>query len=155
MIGTDGKGLKVLTDGKGNNGFPSWAPDGRRLVYRTSGGTTSGLVILDVETGEARELKTGSTRDNFPAWSPDGDRIAFTNYQGGDHEICTIKPDGTELRRLTHSSGNDAHCAWSPDGKWIASPARGRFKDEAALHPHNAQPNGQTPCGPTARTSVS
>lgn len=144
VVGTDGKGLRMLTDGKGNNGFPSWAPDGRRLVYRSSGGTTRGLVILDVETGEAKELKTGSTRDNFPAWSPDGERIAFTSFQEGDYEVCTVKPDGTDLRRLTHSPGNDAHCAWSPDSKWVAfSSSRGGFKDEAALHPHNAQPYGQ------------
>ena len=45
---------------------------------------------------------------------------------------------------LTHSPGNDAHCAWSPDSKWVAfSSSRGGFKDEAALHPHNAQPYGQ------------
>jgi hypothetical protein len=63
VIGTDGKGLKVLTGGKGNNGFPSWSPDGRRLVYHASDGKTGGLFILDVKTGEAKALKTGSPRD--------------------------------------------------------------------------------------------
>jgi len=143
LIGSDGRGLKVLTEGRGNNGFPSWSPDGRRLVYHSSDGKKSGLVILDVETGEAREPKTGSPHDNFPAWSPAGDLIAFTSYQEGDYEICTIKPDGTGLKRLTHSPGNDAHCAWSWDGKWIAfTSARGGFNDEAALHPYNGQPYG-------------
>jgi Tol biopolymer transport system component len=144
VIGTDGSGLRVLTNSKGNNGFPGWSPDGRRLVYRSSDGKTSRLFILDVETGESKELKTGSTHDNFPAWSPAGDLIAFTSYRDGDYEIYTIKPDGTGLARLTHSPGNDAHCAWSPDAKWIAfASARGGFKDEAALHPYNGQPYGQ------------
>ena len=144
VIGTDGKGLKVLTDGKGNHGFPSWAPDGRRLVYRTSDGKAGGLFILDVETGKAKELKTGSTRVNFPAWSPTDDLIAFTGYLDGDYEICTIRADGSGFKRLTHSPGNDAHCAWSPDGKWIAFvSARGGFKDEVALHPYNGQAYGQ------------
>jgi TolB protein len=144
VIGADGKGLKVLTNGKGNNGFPSWAPDGHRLVYRPSGGKTSGLFILDVETGKSKELTTGPTHDNFPAWSPTDDLVAFTSYLDGDYEICTIRPDGTGFKRLTHSPGNDAHCAWSPDGQWIAfSSARGGFKDEAALHPYNPQPYGQ------------
>src|SRR5262249_10111500 len=69
VIGTDGSGFKVLTDGKGNNGFPSWAPDGQRLVYRSSGGQTSKLIVLNTETGAATELDTGSARNNFPAWS--------------------------------------------------------------------------------------
>ena len=36
-----------------------------------------------------------------------------------------------------------AHCAWSPDAKWLVfSGARGGYKDESALHPHNPQPYG-------------
>jgi Tol biopolymer transport system component len=144
VFGADGKGLRVLTDGKGNSGFPSWAPDGRHLVYRSSDGKTGGLFILAVETGEAKPLKTGSVRDNFPAWSPTGDLIAFTSYLDGDYEICTIRPDGTGFTRLTHSPGNDAHCAWSPDGKWIAFVSqRGGFIDEVTLHPYNAQAYGK------------
>jgi Tol biopolymer transport system component len=144
VIGADGKALKVLTDGKGNNGFPSWSPDGRHLVFRSSDGKTGGLFILDVETGESKALKTGSVRDNFPTWSPTGDLIAFTSYLDGDYEICTIKPDGTAFKRLTQSPGNDAHSAWSPDGKWIAfASQRGGFTDEVTLHPYNGQAYGK------------
>lgn len=56
----------------------------------------------------------------------------------------TMRPDGGDLKRLTRSPGNDAHCAWSSDGKWIAfASARGGFRDEALLHPHNTQPDGE------------
>jgi TolB protein len=144
VMDADGKNLKVLTDGKGNYGFPSWSPDGREIVCRVSDGKTSGLMILDAETGKSRELKTGSTQVNFPAWSPAGDVIAFTNYIDGDYELCTIKPDGSGFKRLTNSPGSDAHCGWSSDGKWIAfTSGRGGFQDEAPLHPHNAQPYGK------------
>src|SRR5262249_32419652 len=109
-----------------------------------SDGTTSRLFILDIESGDSKELKTGSALVNFPAWSPVDDLIAFTNYMDGDYEICTIKPDGTNFKRITNSPGSDAHCAWSPDGKWIAfTSGRGGFQDEAPLHPYNAQPYGQ------------
>jgi Tol biopolymer transport system component len=139
----DGTGVKVLTNGLGNYGFPSWSPDGRRIVCRSSGAAGDGLFIIDIETSEVTPLITGSHHDNFPSWSPIGDLIVFTSNRDGDYEIYTIKPDGTELRRLTHSPGNDAHCAWSPDGKWIAfASARGGFKDESALHPYNPQPYG-------------
>ncbi len=144
VVERDGSGLKILTDGKGNFGFPSWSPDGREIVYRSSTKGSMGLFILALETGEVRALTTGSSHDNFPAWSPKGDRIAFTGYRDGNYDLYTIKPDGTDMRRLTDDPGNDAHCAWSSDGEWIAfTSARGGFKDESILHPRHPQSYGE------------
>ncbi len=143
VVNADGTGLRLLTNGNANSGFPSWSPDGRHIVYRTSDGKVRGLFIIDIDTSESRPLVTGATADNFPQWSPLGDRIAFTSFREGDYDIYSIKPDGTDLKRLTSAPGNDAHCTWSPDGNWIAfSSQRQGFKDEAALHPYNAQPYG-------------
>jgi Tol biopolymer transport system component len=143
MINSDGSHLKILTDGSGNFGFPSWSPDGKKIVYRASGGKTEGLFIVDVETRMIDTL-TRDSPDNFPGWSPKGDLIAFTSKRDGDYDIYTIQPDGRGLKRLTNTPGNDAHSAWSPDGEWIAfSSARGGFKDESVLHPLNPQPYGE------------
>lgn len=143
VVNPDGSGLKILTDGSANVGFPSWSPDGTQIVYRASGKDRQGLFVITVATGTVRALTTDSSHDNFPAWSPRGDRIAFTRFFESDYELYTIKPDGTGTRRVTNHRGNDAHGAWSPDGEWLAfSSARGGFKDEAALHPGNAQPYG-------------
>ncbi len=144
VIGFDGTGLKVLTDGKGNYGFPSWSKDGRQIVYRESSADRHALRILDVVTGHSRILLTGSAHYNFPAWSPTRDLIAFTADIDGDYEIYSIRPDGTDLRRLTTSPGNDAHAVWSWDGEWLAfTSVREGFKDEAALHIGNPQPAGE------------
>ncbi len=139
-----GGDLKVLTDGAGNYGFPSWSPDGRQIVFRKAGGSGNALEIVDAASGARRPLLSGAAHYNFPAWSPVSDRIAFTADIGGDYEIWTVGADGSGLRRLTNSPGNDAHNSWSPDGKWIAfASARGGFKDEALLHPANPQPYGE------------
>jgi TolB protein len=144
LIKPDGSGFRMITDGEANNGFPSWSPDGKRIVYRADGRRSRGLMILSMENGEITPLNTGGQYDNFPAWSPRGDLIAFTSYRGGDYDIYTIKPDGTGLRRLTNSSGNDAHCVWSPDGEWIIfSSSRMGFKDEAELVYRIPQPYGE------------
>ena len=143
VVNRDGSGLRILTDGSANFGFPSWSPDGGQIVYRASGKDNLGLFVMTVATRAVRPLTPGSSHDNFPAWSPQGDRIAFTRFFDGDYELYTIRPDGSDTRRVTNQPGNDAHCAWSPDGEWIAfTSARGGFKDEAALHPGNPQPYG-------------
>jgi Tol biopolymer transport system component len=131
IVAADGSGLRMLTSGDRNIGFPSFAPDGKRLVARVVQPRSKHLVILDIETSSMTPLTSGPSTDNFPAWSPKGDRILFTSDRDGDWELYTIRPDGRDLRRLTHSPGNDAHATWSHDGEWIAfASARGGFKDE-------------------------
>ena len=145
LIHPDGSGLKELTHGERNDGFPSWSPDGKRVVFRTADKAGKGLRIANVETGEIKILTEGDHTDNFPDWSPKGDWICFTsNREDRDYEIYAIRADGTGLKRLTHLPGNDAHSTWSPDGEWIAfSSGRAGFKDEMALHPHNPQSYGE------------
>jgi Tol biopolymer transport system component len=130
MIKPDGSGYREVTSGPSNNSFPSMAPDGKRIVYRSFGPDGSeGLRILNLETRVVTTLTTGY--DNFPLWSPRGDLILFSRLTGGNYEICTIKPDGTGVKQLTHTRGNDAHQAWSPDGEYILfASSRMGFKDE-------------------------
>lgn len=145
LIAPDGSGFKEITHGERNDGFPSWAPDGKHIVFRAVDKDGKGLRIVDIETGEMRVLTQGSHTDNFPEWSPQGDWICFTsNREDHDYEIYRIRPDGTGVQRLTRLPGNDAHSSWSPDGRWIAfSSGRAGFKDEMALHPHNPQSYGE------------
>jgi TolB protein len=144
IIRPDGTGLHILASTGEHAGFPSWSPDGKRLVYRAADGLGKGLRIVDIETERVTPLTSGPHNDNFPAWSPLGDRIAFTSDRDGSYEIHIIRVDGTDLKRLTRSPHSAAHCSWSPDGKWIAFTSTGfGFKDEAFLHPGNAQPDGE------------
>jgi Tol biopolymer transport system component len=144
VVGADGKGFTLLTEATGNYNFPSWSPDGRRIVFRAQDDRGKGLRILDVNTGQVAVLTDREGQnDNFPAWSPKGDEIAFASDRDGDWEIYAIRPDGTGVRRITHIPGNDAHPSWSPDGTWIAfATGRAGFRDEMALHPHNPQSYG-------------
>jgi Tol biopolymer transport system component len=139
LVRPDGTDSQVLTSGSRNDGFPSWSPDGRRIVYRSTerlgaDRVVKHLRILDVATRRDRALADGGHDDNFPAWSPDGDRIAFTSDRAGPFNLYVIRPDGTGLQRLTDAAGRDAHCCWSADGKWLFfSGDRGGHKDEPGL----------------------
>ena len=129
MVNPDGSGFREITKDANNNGFPSMAPDGIRLVYRTFGADGDGLRIINIETSTVTRLTSGY--DNFPLWSPRGDRIMFSRVANGDYEIYTIAPDGTGEKRLTAARGNDAHQGWSADGEHIVfASSRMGFKDE-------------------------
>jgi len=59
---------KQLTS-EGENEDPSWAPDGRHLVFSSSRSGEKQLWILDAESGRARQL-THNKGARLAAWSP-------------------------------------------------------------------------------------
>jgi Tol biopolymer transport system component len=132
IVNADGTGFHLVTSGNSNNAFASFGPDGKHIVYRTTGPDADGLRIMNIEDHSIKVLT--NEWDNFPVWSPRGDLIAFVRREGVDFHVYTIHPDGTGLKQLTDTKGNDAHLAWSPDGeRLLFCSSRMGFKDEALL----------------------
>jgi Tol biopolymer transport system component len=141
ILNADGTGFHTLTSGANNNAFASFSPDGKHLVYRTSGPDGEGLRIMDTDGSHVTNLT--AEYDNFPVWSPRGDTIAFIRRVGSNFNIFTIHSDGSALKQLSTTHGNDAHLAWSPDGTRILfTSGRMGFKDEALLT-GSPQPYGE------------
>ncbi|KPM43159.1 hypothetical protein AK830_g3399 [Neonectria ditissima] len=152
LFDINGSKPRNLTDGTLNAGFPSFSPDGTKLVYRLWDWNNGplGLHTMDIASGRSTRITDGW--DNTPGWSPDGELIVFTrqtNWTSGNSwevdrfDICTVKPDGTELKVLTESQANDAHAVWSPDGRIMYSSGMYGFRDESALYDGTFQPYGQ------------
>jgi Tol biopolymer transport system component len=126
VMDADGSDRRALTAGN----WPSWSPDGKRIVYTVYSGSEVGrLYVMDAD-GSGRHWLGGSLIRRLsgfadgeePAWSPEGERIAFSSSVGMDNaEIFVMNPDGSEWRRLTDIPGADHWPpTWAPDGRRIA-----------------------------------
>jgi Tol biopolymer transport system component/DNA-binding winged helix-turn-helix (wHTH) protein len=124
VMNADGSGRSLLvTDGdqsKETAGWPSWAPDGIRvLVQRNTSGART-LWWVDLAT---RHLTPTDLAKNMqsPRLSPDGREIAYWMIEAnGSANIWTQALDGGSPRRVTADAEAISYPWWSPDGQWLA-----------------------------------
>ena len=107
--------------------FPSWSPDGHRIVCSTADfvwvearETTGRLLILPAagSASEPAEVKVDIDDAVQPRWSPHGRRIAFWSMRS-DRDIWTVPAAGGAAVRVTEGSSSDWHPVWSPDGRYL------------------------------------
>jgi Tol biopolymer transport system component len=143
-VAPDGAGLTKLTRGAGNNGFPAFSPDGKRLVFR-SGRDKVGknLYVMNADGSDVTRLTEGKWTDSMCDWSPTGEWIVFASDRDGSFAIWLVRPDGGGLHKLIGGGGRNNHPHFSPDGKWVvfASQRAGYSAEEISL-PRQPQPYG-------------
>ena len=108
-----------LTD-KGYLDFdPAWSPDGRTIIFASSGRPdTEELTLFSVPSsgGEISQLTDGLRGFYTPEYSPDGKTIAATCDSAS---ICLMDADGSNVRFVLESNYADGFYwdpQWSPDG---------------------------------------
>jgi Tol biopolymer transport system component len=122
-VAADGSDARRVTDdGDPQLGsfdrFPSFSPDGSRIVFAHGSFNSSSIQVTDARGGGERTALDSLA--GMPAWSPDGARIAYADGRtikavaasGGAPEMIA-----TGLPAVSCGSGG---LAWSPDGTRIA-----------------------------------
>ena len=139
--------VNLTPNSPGNDGFPSFSGDGRRLVWRSGRTGNFDIFMMNSDGAGIRNLTDNPANDTFPAFSPLSNEIVFSSNRDGkldektgNHtfELYTlqIKPDGAPgaLRRLTRTQGQNAHPQYSPDGEWVIfTSEQGGINDEEPL----------------------
>jgi len=105
---------------------PSWARNGRSILFRRSGPGRISTIWQMGALGESPALRFAPPHPPlYPSWSPDRRRIAFAGILSPtgdtDRGVFTMNADGSGLTTLFDVAGTyDSAPAWSPDGTQIA-----------------------------------
>jgi TolB protein len=104
---------------------PNWTPDGKALIYNTSGSSPEHrgrLVRFDLATRSRTIIDTGFAirNNNDHVLSFDGTRLAISDQSQGNGEstIYTLPATGGTPKRITRLTPSYMH-GWSPDGRFL------------------------------------
>jgi Tol biopolymer transport system component len=117
---SDGNPERV-TIAPGQDGFPSWSPDGHHLAYMRFADGATNIWAIPSSGGLAMQLTKEGLNQGI-AWAPDSDHIAYAWIQGEGEDpelwLTSLSRPGDARMILEKSSGNYPE-AWSRDGKVI------------------------------------
>ena len=111
--------VTVLAAEPGIKMSPSFAPDGRQLVYswQRPGSGEAHLYVRGTGGGAPRAITSGPARDLYPSWSPGAAMIAFERLSGDACGVFVIAPDGSGEREIGRCDfGAAGPMAWARDG---------------------------------------
>ncbi|MQA32620.1 S9 family peptidase [Modestobacter roseus] len=149
LLPVDGGEAERVTALPAGAGAAVWSPDGGRIAFtapvrpetdehdpvpvtrigfKADGvgllrGTRQHLHVLDLATGEVRQLTDGDWDAGRPAWSPDGARLAFAAATDPDADLThrtpvhVIDAAGGPPRRVGDGLGVAGPVLWTADGE--------------------------------------
>jgi Tol biopolymer transport system component len=105
---------------------PSFAPDGRRVVFSALQGGLLDLWTYDLASGERQRLTRDAFAELHPVFSPDGRKVAFTTdrfstrldaLEFGNYRLGLLDVASGAVEELPGYAGaRHSNPQWSPDG---------------------------------------
>ena len=124
-----GKILPIIIK-KGLSLIGGVSPDGKALVFTSSGGVNPSIYIYNLETQQKTQITNKASVDGSPSYSPDGKYITFVSNRAGNPQIYVMELATGQTRPLTKKFNWSDTPQWSPTGEWIVFSGR-----EAPFHP--------------------
>jgi TolB protein len=112
VVGIDGLGIRRIS----NDSYadrPTWSPPPfNEIAYAARTGPGYDIKVLNVASGETRQITFGEGSNESPAWAPNGRHLAFTSTRAGRTQVFTVDRDGKNVRQITRD-GNNYFPHWS------------------------------------------
>jgi TolB protein len=112
VINPDGSGLRRISQ-ESYADRATWSPAPyNEIAFSARTGPGFDIKILNIASGETRQITFGEGTNESPAWSPNGRHLAFMSTRAGRSQIFTVDRDGRNLRQVT-KDGNNFTPNWS------------------------------------------
>ncbi len=120
VIDIDGTNMKQLTHNDVDDGHPTWAPNGKQIVFTGMVDDIYQIFSVDAGGGTVQQLTfTGTGSHYHPTFSSDGKRIIYVSNAHNHYTLWVINTDGTNKIQLTNHIGAHFEPSLSTDGKTL------------------------------------
>ena len=125
LIDSDGNNRRQLTSGKVIDCYPSWTPDGEKVLFVSNRGGQWDIWSIKKDGSELTRLTDNQDKDYSPRATPDGKHILFfstpTSSEAGyiTESVWIMDMDGKDAKRLTSGGKGDWYPSMHPDGNEI------------------------------------
>ncbi|NIS81633.1 MAG: hypothetical protein GTO14_15830 [Anaerolineales bacterium] len=102
--------------------FPTWSPNGDKLVFLGTIARLSYAMFIVNYDGTGYKMLNSELGEVWrPTWHPNKNKLLFTSrFEGSGEDIYLVDPEGTQLQALTDTGINKNDPTWSPNGEMIA-----------------------------------
>jgi TolB protein len=112
VMNVDGSGVRRISS-ESYADRATWSPAPyNEIAFSARTGPGFDIKILNIASGETRQITFGEGTNESPVWAPNGRHLAFMSTRQGRSQIFTVDRDGRNLRQITRD-GNNTTPHWS------------------------------------------
>jgi WD40 repeat protein len=98
--------------------LPSWAPDGRSIVFSFRQNGATNLFSYDIPAQKLKQITSTHNRDISPVYSGDGRYLYYSSNDDGTSRIWRVRTDNSSRAEPMFVEAVTGFQP-SPDGKWL------------------------------------
>ncbi len=114
--------LTRITTGEWNDIAPALSPDRKQLAFASDRNGYWDLYVMDLQSGDVKQITDSQEYDSSPSWSPDGQWLAFETYVNENLEVSVVSVNdrAQAIIPVTQDPASDHSPVWAPDGRNVA-----------------------------------